>query len=154
MFEPKVFRKEIYCIEESTSDIVGAFRRPHNDPAPGELCSPSLRPCAHPWLQACCNERFSNCQDIESWEDCKLTSDLKRVNRVGIIWLNRVCQEPWFSCRAPKDWSTEAGVWRPEDGATCKLMVTARWCPWVTSHCDSHHKRIIVILSGAQPGFF
>jgi len=25
-------------------------------------------------------------------------------------------------------------------------MVTARWCPWVTSHCDSHHhhKRKIV----------
>jgi len=24
-------------------------------------------------------------------------------------------------------------------------MVTARWCPGVTSHCDSHHKRIIVV---------
>jgi len=22
-------------------------------------------------------------------------------------------------------------MWRPEDGATCKQMVTARWCPWV-----------------------
>ena len=36
-------------------------------------------------------------------------------------------------------------VWRSVDGATCKWMVTARWCPWVTSHCDSHHKRIIVV---------
>ena len=44
MFEPEVFRKEIYCIEESTCDIVGTFRRPqqtfgalHSDLAPGEL---------------------------------------------------------------------------------------------------------------------
>jgi len=28
MFEPKVFRKKMCCIEESTCDIVGAFRRP------------------------------------------------------------------------------------------------------------------------------
>jgi len=33
-----------------------------------------------------------------------------------------------------------------EDGAKCKEMVIARWCPRVTSHCDSHHKRIIVII--------
>jgi len=28
MFEPEVFRKEIYCIEKSTYEIVGTFRRP------------------------------------------------------------------------------------------------------------------------------
>ena len=28
MFEPEVFRKQIYCIEESSCDIVGTFRRP------------------------------------------------------------------------------------------------------------------------------
>jgi len=28
MFEPEVFRKQMYCIEESTCDIVGTFRRP------------------------------------------------------------------------------------------------------------------------------
>jgi len=27
MFEPKVFQKQMYCIEESTCDIVGTFRR-------------------------------------------------------------------------------------------------------------------------------
>jgi len=27
MFEPEVFRKQMYCIEESTCDIVGTFRR-------------------------------------------------------------------------------------------------------------------------------
>jgi len=28
MFEPDVFRKQIFCIETSTGDIVGTFRRP------------------------------------------------------------------------------------------------------------------------------
>jgi len=28
MLEPEVFRKQMYCIEESTCDIVGNFRRP------------------------------------------------------------------------------------------------------------------------------
>jgi len=28
MFEPVVFRKQMCCIEENTSDIVGTFRRP------------------------------------------------------------------------------------------------------------------------------
>jgi len=27
-----------YCIEKSTSDIVGTFRRPPSDLPPGELC--------------------------------------------------------------------------------------------------------------------
>jgi len=27
MFEPEIFRKQIYCIEKSTCDIVGTFRR-------------------------------------------------------------------------------------------------------------------------------
>jgi len=30
MFKPKVFRKQIYCIEESICDIVRTFRRPGN----------------------------------------------------------------------------------------------------------------------------
>jgi len=38
IFEPEVFRKQMYCIEESTCDIVGTFRGPHSDSAPGELC--------------------------------------------------------------------------------------------------------------------
>ena len=50
MFEPEVIRTQIYCIEESTCDIVGTFRRlrshsapvtviwqPHSDLAPVEL---------------------------------------------------------------------------------------------------------------------
>jgi len=28
MFEPELFRQQMYCIEENTCDIVGTFRRP------------------------------------------------------------------------------------------------------------------------------
>jgi len=37
MFELEVFRKQIYCIEESTCDIFGGFRRPGN-------CAPLVTP--------------------------------------------------------------------------------------------------------------
>jgi len=63
MFEPELFLKQIYCIEESTRDIVGTFRRPpqsfeaprsdtlpHSDSAPGELfppCRPRYVPVKH-----------------------------------------------------------------------------------------------------------
>jgi len=53
MFKPEVFWKRMYCIEESTCNIVGTFRRPENC-AP--LC-PLVTPCrAHisvyptPWV--------------------------------------------------------------------------------------------------------
>jgi len=45
MFEPEVFRKQIYCFEDSTCDVVRTFprapafiQRPHSDSGPGELC--------------------------------------------------------------------------------------------------------------------
>jgi len=56
MFEPEVFRKQLYCIEESTYDIVGTFRRsPQSFGAPVVIrrpgncspCPPSLRPWLH-----------------------------------------------------------------------------------------------------------
>jgi len=37
MFEPEIFRKQKYCIEESTCDIVGTFRCTRSHSAPGEL---------------------------------------------------------------------------------------------------------------------
>jgi len=40
-FEPEVFRKQIYCIEESTCDIVGTFRRPmQSSDTPAVILSP------------------------------------------------------------------------------------------------------------------
>jgi len=53
MFEPVVFRKQIYCIEESTCDIVGTFGRP---------CSPSVPPA----------EIRLPCSDSPSGELCPL----------------------------------------------------------------------------------
>jgi len=50
MFEAELFPERMYCIEESTCDIVGPFRRPHSDLAPGELC-PHCLPSLRPWLQ-------------------------------------------------------------------------------------------------------
>jgi len=37
MYEPEVFWKPIYYIEEGTCAIVGTFRRPHSESTPGEL---------------------------------------------------------------------------------------------------------------------
>ena len=34
VLELELFRKQIYCIEESTCDIFGTFRRPRSDLAP------------------------------------------------------------------------------------------------------------------------
>ena len=55
IFEPEVFRKQMYWIEESTYDIVGTFRRPHSHSArpavirrPG-ICAPLVHPALHPW---------------------------------------------------------------------------------------------------------
>jgi len=36
VFEPEVFRKQIYCIEEGSCDIVGIFWRPRSISAPPE----------------------------------------------------------------------------------------------------------------------
>jgi len=58
MFEPEVFQKQMYCVEESTCDIVGTFRRPHSDSTPGK-CVPSLRPW--PQYNPACVKTFKPC---------------------------------------------------------------------------------------------
>jgi len=68
MFEPEIFRNRMYCIEESTCDIVGTFRRPRSHSAPGKLCPPcppSLRPCAG--LKMCLNIRNRSTWAIKLW---------------------------------------------------------------------------------------
>jgi len=52
MFEFEVFRKQMYCIEESACDICldflappQSFGAPRSDSEPGKLCRPSLCPC-------------------------------------------------------------------------------------------------------------
>jgi len=56
MFEREVFRKQMYCIEESICDTVGIFgaprsrsdSAPHSDSTPEDCVPfpPSLRPCS------------------------------------------------------------------------------------------------------------
>jgi len=48
-FEPKVFRKQMCCIEESLCDIFGTFRRPRYS-APGVLCPHALH-SLRPWVR-------------------------------------------------------------------------------------------------------
>jgi len=38
VFETEVFRKQMYCIDESTCDAVDTFRRSHIASETGELC--------------------------------------------------------------------------------------------------------------------
>jgi len=54
MLELDVFLKQMCCIEESTCDIFGTFRRPRNDLIPDELCS--LAPLVTPMLD-CLNRQ-------------------------------------------------------------------------------------------------
>jgi len=44
MFEPEVFRKQIYCVEESIVTLFGLFGAPSSHLAPGELCPPRYAP--------------------------------------------------------------------------------------------------------------
>ena len=44
MFEPEVFRKQMYCVETSTCDMVRTFRRPPQSFAARRIVLPSLRP--------------------------------------------------------------------------------------------------------------
>jgi len=81
MFEPEVFLKQMYCVEESTCVIVGTFRRPrsdsappaeirrpYRDSAPGKLwplCPPSLRPCLQlVWTTRELAQRFVTLQQV------------------------------------------------------------------------------------------
>jgi len=54
MFGPELFRKQMYCIEESTCDILGTFWRPRSDSAPGN-CSTLAPPRYAPDCNAHCN---------------------------------------------------------------------------------------------------
>jgi len=38
VFEPDVFRKQMYSIEQNTCDTVGTFGASRSDPEPGEMC--------------------------------------------------------------------------------------------------------------------
>jgi len=45
LLETEVFRKQTYCVEESTCVIVGTFLRPPQSFGARGIVPPSLRPC-------------------------------------------------------------------------------------------------------------
>jgi len=62
MFEPEIFRKQMYCTEESTCDTVENFGDPRSDSvcpdsdsSPGELC-PHFPPGYAPAVQSVIQE--------------------------------------------------------------------------------------------------
>jgi len=71
MFEPEVFRKQTYCFEESTCDIVGTFRRlPQSFGPPAviwrpENCAPLVLPryAAAPMIYTNCIDSHSRVED-------------------------------------------------------------------------------------------
>ena len=73
MSKSEFFRRQIYCIEESTYDIVGTFRhlqqsfdapaviqRPHRKLAPRELCPPCPPRCAPELASLLCDVSVSS----------------------------------------------------------------------------------------------
>jgi len=94
MFEPEVFGKQIYCIEENTCDIVGAFGTPRSDSAVEELrfsCPYSLCPwlyetiwrhCSTPQMQQASHSRVPDCarcfcQTIT--KSCKIANNIDKI---------------------------------------------------------------------------
>jgi len=82
MFEPKVFRKQMCCIEKSIRDIVGTFRspplirRPHSDSAPQALCPPW--PSLRPWSYVL----------YTRFHQSPLTQDLNVLHKLKKRWLH------------------------------------------------------------------
>jgi len=84
IFEPEVFRKQMYCIEKSTCDIFGTFRSPpvilahRSDSAPGEL-SP---PCTPRYARVICCQRKASvplaCISL-SYSDKEAANTIKKI---------------------------------------------------------------------------
>ena len=116
MFETEVFRKQIYCIEESTCDIVCTFRFPRSDI---EFCirSPVMQVVAHsklfissgplmPWLETSCMFLFNNAvlhlifYSLSSNACCFLQASIFLPLRNASLWrwANVVAAGALFQC--------------------------------------------------------
>jgi len=105
------------------------------------LCSKkhdsSLQTNNSKWLEESCNS-------TPLWIDQVLTQQVCDL-------INTTRPHHWHQSRRhgeliPPNWNMKhyklvefllnlnAKLWRPVDGATCKQIITARWCPWATSH--------------------
>jgi len=86
MFEPEVFQKQMYRIEESICDFVGIVQAPLSDSAPGELCPPRYaREISGSSLSNHADPYFLAWWSLTSQE--KTFSKLKRIKNKLIIGL-------------------------------------------------------------------
>ena len=101
--EPEVFRKQIYCIEASTCDIVGTFGAPRSDSAPpfsARGIVPPLPPSFHPrsGIQHRCKSRqiFGGAKDfcLDSSQTCpkklqkNVTSEKKLIHVIWVLFFS------------------------------------------------------------------
>jgi len=74
MFEPEVFRKQMYSIEESTCDIFGTFRRPVIIWRPANY-APLLTPCTLANNLPVSDKNAMSVPPFQSWTEFFLTTE-------------------------------------------------------------------------------
>jgi len=77
MFEPELFRKQIHCIEETTCNISGTFRRPILTRRPGN-CAPLSPPRYAP-------DRMSPSDAVDLGRPCNNLFEIQVVHRYVFI---------------------------------------------------------------------
>jgi len=108
MFEPKVLWNQMCCIEESTCDIVGTFRRPGNC----AFAPPTLRPWGT-WLPSYAYTRASTLLPRMVWGPCcfelRVTGD--PVVSATQSRMYKHCQRLFFLISYVKNWWTRPSIW-------------------------------------------
>ena len=115
VFEPEVFRKQIYCIEESTCDIFGTFRSPSQwSDTPIFIRSPGIvPPLALSGYDPGPNVRsgvgitsrfysLKRCFEVKQNEHYFNETKMVIKVRGEIAWLSPVCRILWLTFRSPR----------------------------------------------------
>jgi len=147
MFETEVFQKQMYCIEGSTCDIVGTFRRPRSHSAPPTViwrpdsdsarrelrtpCPPRYPPAGHKqrtWIR---RNTFwctvSSKMVLKTMYHCNCVRRRQNVN-FKIFFLNSQQwpqQYPWRASTFSKKFSLELVVF---------LSRCSYWCTFEENH--------------------
>jgi len=89
MFEPEVFRKQMYCVEESTCDNTGIFRRPRQSfGAPTVIwrlgnCAPLVPPryVEAPLIYMKWIDSHSRVEEVITFVSCRINRSLLQTIR-------------------------------------------------------------------------